>query len=108
VPDDVEARLAVGPVDGGDVQEHVEAEGVPERADHLEEAFRTDLEGERAVRDGGLPDCPGEVLANQLEDGLVHGQNFSLMIGWRSRVIRSCSLSSPSMTASGRGGQPGM
>jgi hypothetical protein len=108
VVDDVEARFALGPVHGRDVEEHVEAELVPERSDHVEQLCGLDQQCQHPVRHGGLPDHAGEVLANLFEDRLAHGQNFSLMIGWRSRAIRSCSFMMPSMTISGRGGQPGM
>jgi hypothetical protein len=74
VVDDVEARFALGPVHRRDVEEHVEAELVPERSDHLEQVGRFDQECQHAMRHGGLPDHAGEVLANLFEDRLAHAQ----------------------------------
>ena len=89
-PHRAEARLALGPVHRGDVEEQVEAAVVLERSHRLEQPFRLDLEHQDAVRHGRLAGHPGQALADPFEGGVAHGQNFSLTMGWRSPAMRSC------------------
>src|SRR5437867_12944519 len=87
-------------VDGRDVGEEVEALLVPEVRAGLDDARRVDDERRLAVRLLAL-DEPGDSLVSQLATPRISyaGGTPALIFSWRRPM--------PSMSASGRGGQPG-
>src|SRR5512147_891624 len=107
VPDDVEARLPAGPVDRRDVEQHVELACRLQRVHHSGERGRRDLDNQRAVRHGAGGREASELRLNRIEDGRSHQKSFvRITCFWRAILSWSCMI--PSMTVSGRGGQPGM
>ena len=106
--DDLEARRLPGPVDRGHVEEEIELElGLePLRPCRAASAGATTSTSD-AVRDRASWTVCRQALLEELEHVRGHDQKSAVRIGWRERAIWSCSFMIPSITVSGRGGQPG-
>ena len=107
MPDDLEARHLRHPVDGGHVEEEIEAEFGLEPAHDREQRFRGQRQHQNAVRECGGGGARGERFGDAIEDAGGHGQKSLVTIGWLERAISACSCMMPSITISGRGGHPG-
>ena len=107
MPDDLEARRLRQPVDGGHVEEEVEAEFRLQPLHETGKRLRREHEYGDPVRDGLFGRRRTQRFVQTVEDALAHGQKSLVTIGWLERAISSCSCMMPSITISGRGGQPG-
>ena len=108
VVDDLEAERVGGPVDGGDVEQDVEAELVAQAAHGRHELARRSTRTRLPCESVAGPAAGTSSRLQRVEVARrCHGQNVSVTTGWRERAILSCSCMIPSITISGRGGQPG-
>ena len=107
VVDQLEARLPARPVDGGDVEKQVESEIRLQLPHDVGEAGGRERQHEHSVPFGNCNGGRGKVLGHATKNRRGHRQNVPVRMGCDWREILSCSCMMPSITVSGRGGQPG-
>ncbi len=105
---DLEAQRLLGPVHGGDVEKQIERMNRLEALDRGHQLVRCDLVHQHTMRFTHPSIAQRKFLLQHVEDGRGHDQNLSLMMWCLPAAMISCNFIMPSMTISGRGGQPGM